>query len=560
MKLSAPSLQHKADIGALLLNVATEEAVRAAHRRLVALEVEESGVLVERMAVPGAELLIAARADAVVPCLVFAAGGAWTELLGDASIVPLPASPERVEEAILGLRAAPMFAGGRGARARRPAAARLAAAAGELLLDRARAARAESGARPRAGCRRRGCGGGALRAVVRAVVVGAGLAGLVAADELVRGGVEVVVLEARSRVGGRVWSRELPNGAVVEMGAEFILPGNTAIRELVDRFGLGLWDKGMRYGQRDPSGGIGTTHEELAAAVGEGGARPRRRRRHERSRVPRLGRHPGRRPRGDPRASRDLERELGGPGGGGRPPGIAHIDDEPAPSIAGGNQRLPLALAGELGDGGAAGLPCGWVHWGTGVRVATGDSETEGDVAVIAVPASVLDRIAFDPALPGAVRGRARPVEYGHAAKLFVPLRASAAPSAVMSVPDRYWAWTATGGKTGAAGGQRLLRIEPALDALELDRGPGRWLDSLERIRDDLELDTGQRLPVHLGRRPVGARGLLDLAPGRGGRRRGAARRPDRLRRRAHRRRLRRTDGGRYPERAARRALTAPAR
>ncbi len=30
--------------------------------------------------------------------------------------------------------------------------------------------------------------------------------------------------------------------------------------------------------------------------------------------------------------------------------GVAHIDDEPAPSIAGGNQRLPLALADELGS------------------------------------------------------------------------------------------------------------------------------------------------------------------------------------------------------------------
>jgi hypothetical protein len=88
------------------------------------------------MAAAGAELLIAARADAVVPCLVFAAGGAWTEHLGDASIVPLPASPERVEEAILGLRAAPMFGGGRGAPALDvPAAARLAVAAGEVLLD-----------------------------------------------------------------------------------------------------------------------------------------------------------------------------------------------------------------------------------------------------------------------------------------------------------------------------------------------------------------------------------------------------------------------------------------
>ena len=51
------------------------------------------------------------------------------------------------------------------------------------------------------------------------------------------------------------------------MGAEYILPGNTASASWCDRFGLGLWDKGMRYGRRDPRGGIGTTHEELAAAV-----------------------------------------------------------------------------------------------------------------------------------------------------------------------------------------------------------------------------------------------------------------------------------------------------
>ena len=148
MKLSAPSLQHKADVCALLLNVATEEAIRTAHRRLVALEVEESGVLVERMANPGAELLIAARADAVVPCIVIGAGGAWTELLDDVAIVPLPATAERVERAIRSLRAAPMLctsgeasagepaASGRGTGGLDvPAAARLAVAAGELLRD-----------------------------------------------------------------------------------------------------------------------------------------------------------------------------------------------------------------------------------------------------------------------------------------------------------------------------------------------------------------------------------------------------------------------------------------
>ena len=50
-------------------------------------------VLVEGMAEPGVELLVAARRDAVVPALVVGLGGIWTELLDDVAIVPLPASP-----------------------------------------------------------------------------------------------------------------------------------------------------------------------------------------------------------------------------------------------------------------------------------------------------------------------------------------------------------------------------------------------------------------------------------------------------------------------------------
>jgi acetate---CoA ligase (ADP-forming) len=64
------------------------------------------------------------------------AGGVWTELLADAAVIPLPATTERVEEAIRSLRAAPVLTGGRG----RPpldvvAAARLASATGEVLID-----------------------------------------------------------------------------------------------------------------------------------------------------------------------------------------------------------------------------------------------------------------------------------------------------------------------------------------------------------------------------------------------------------------------------------------
>lgn len=54
-------------------------------------------------------------------------------------------------------------------------------------------------------------------------ILGAGAAGLAAAVEIARGGKTAVVLEARDRIGGRVWSLEVPGLPVpVELGAEFI--------------------------------------------------------------------------------------------------------------------------------------------------------------------------------------------------------------------------------------------------------------------------------------------------------------------------------------------------
>jgi acetate---CoA ligase (ADP-forming) len=135
LKLSSRALRHKSELGALALDLHREQEVRGLYRRLAAID-GTAAVLVEQMAPPGAELLVSARADAVVPALAVGLGGVWTEALDDVAIVPLPASPERVERALLSLRGAPVLTGGRG----RPpldveAAARLAARTGELLLE-----------------------------------------------------------------------------------------------------------------------------------------------------------------------------------------------------------------------------------------------------------------------------------------------------------------------------------------------------------------------------------------------------------------------------------------
>jgi monoamine oxidase len=56
------------------------------------------------------------------------------------------------------------------------------------------------------------------------LVVGAGLAGLVAARDLVDGGASVVVLEARDRVGGRLLNEPIGDGKVVEVGGQWVGP------------------------------------------------------------------------------------------------------------------------------------------------------------------------------------------------------------------------------------------------------------------------------------------------------------------------------------------------
>jgi monoamine oxidase len=69
-------------------------------------------------------------------------------------------------------------------------------------------------------------------------VVGAGLAGLTAARDLVAAGREVVVLEARDRVGGRLLTETLADGTAIDHGGQWIGPGQHRMAHLVDDLGL----------------------------------------------------------------------------------------------------------------------------------------------------------------------------------------------------------------------------------------------------------------------------------------------------------------------------------
>ena len=73
-------------------------------------------------------------------------------------------------------------------------------------------------------------------------VVGAGLAGLTAARNLVAAGHSVVVLEARDRVGGRTLNHDIGGGHVAEAGGEFVGPTQDRILALAQAVGVGTFD------------------------------------------------------------------------------------------------------------------------------------------------------------------------------------------------------------------------------------------------------------------------------------------------------------------------------
>ena len=80
------------------------------------------------------------------------------------------------------------------------------------------------------------------------VIVGAGLAGLCAAETLLEGGVDVILLEARDRVGGRVYDVHVSKDVVAELGAQYCAPpeslpivNNHAIVELAAHEGAAIF-------------------------------------------------------------------------------------------------------------------------------------------------------------------------------------------------------------------------------------------------------------------------------------------------------------------------------
>lgn len=323
----------------------------------------------------------------------------------------------------------------------------------------------------------------------RVVVVGAGLAGLAAAVELTDTGRDVRVLEARDRVGGRVWSDHLAAGLVIERGAEFVLHGYDVMRQWLDRFDLTLAETGMSYYVREPRGIGGVTATDMTHGARLLASVPG----HQGDSVEDLI---ARSALGDDVAEAirsRIEVSSAYTASDLHPEVIDHIASlEPLPSwrVTGGNQSLADAMATYLGERLSLNTPVTSITWDQcGATVRTERREWTADHVVLTLPLTVLIDLPVDPPLPDDIRAALSRQAMGVAAKCHVPLASAAPTSAVLSVPERMWCWTAEDGPGQVAPVLNAFAgTFEAVAALQDDAGQ-RWGQRLAALRPDLDLD-----------------------------------------------------------------------
>lgn len=76
----------------------------------------------------------------------------------------------------------------------------------------------------------------------KVIIIGAGISGLAAGYKLKQAGIPVTILEARNRIGGRIFSYNITDNLVIELGAEWVGKSHERILELCKEFNLQLDD------------------------------------------------------------------------------------------------------------------------------------------------------------------------------------------------------------------------------------------------------------------------------------------------------------------------------
>ena len=120
MKIMSPDIMHKTDIGGVILNIKTSDAVREAFETLMIRcrnavpGAKIDGVSVQKMAA-GQEVIISMiRDDQFGPVLAFGMGGIYVEILGEISRSLIPMSDGDIDKMIMSTKAYRMLSGARG--------------------------------------------------------------------------------------------------------------------------------------------------------------------------------------------------------------------------------------------------------------------------------------------------------------------------------------------------------------------------------------------------------------------------------------------------------------
>jgi monoamine oxidase len=360
----------------------------------------------------------------------------------------------------------------------------------------------------------------------RVLVCGGGLAGLAAARGLIDRGADVHVLEARNRLGGRVWTvrdegfDEIP----LEAGGEFIDGEHAAIRKLVSDLGLQLQVilregfglaldlrgrvqlfKGQRPIWNDFKQALSKEAEAFRAAECDWNS----------TAASLIGRHSLADLLGARQASDDVLAMAQGLRGffladADQLSALTGVELSMQPTdpghvtlsrIKGGNDRLVEKLAARRGLKVSLQLDVRRVeHDARGVSVRVADragklSVIKGEYLVMAAPAPVVRDLEFEPALPAPLRQALKTLMPGPATKAHLLFdrswwRQKGQPQAWGSNLDTGAVWEAAGAKPGVltllAGGRASKAFRDLLE----EGGPQRlarrlsWLGEPEDVRD----------------------------------------------------------------------------
>lgn len=280
------------------------------------------------------------------------------------------------------------------------------------------------------------------------VVAGAGLAGLTAAYRLTRAGHSVTVLEARDRVGGRVRSVTLENGAVSELGGEWIERDQRFVSALALELGLSMSPVGVDFAHRDLAGfpPIPTSeHRRVAETVLRAAESVTERL--EMTSAELLAEADD----GSP-AFAVLRLRLEGSAGvplrrvaADEIVGDFGIGESTYVRIDQGNEALAKAAAGVLPDV-RTGQPVRKIEAiDRRVEVHTVDQRLIVDAVVVAVPLPAVSRIRFTPPLPADVVHALAALTMGTAAKFVAGTESTPPLLARQSGEATWWCWTGAG-------------------------------------------------------------------------------------------------------------------